>query len=190
MKKLVLTSMLLSASVSTIAYADTKSDKNDICPSDLKYKNINMKDMSFKYAKYNDHICATLKVNLDKNKSWKEQGSGWFAAGFGAQTMKDSNMFIFVPQKTDNKKVKYDVFANVGGAYGPTKPLDTKPTDGQIDLLSSSLGKVKFAIYPKKVANLADTGNIDMIFSHSKAATYQFIPPHVSAYDDKQMVIK
>jgi hypothetical protein len=171
-----------------LAYAD--SNKNNICPSDLKYKSINMKDMNYKYAKYQDHICATLSVNLDKNKAWREQGSGWFAAGFGAPTMKGANMFIFVPQKSNTKDVKYNVFANVGGGYGPTKPLDTKPKDGQIDVLGSSLGEVQFALYPKKVANLADNGTINMIFSHSKAGVYKFVPPHVSAYGGKKMIIK
>lgn len=188
MKKVLLTSLFLSISVSTIAYADRP--KSDACPSDLKYKNINMKDMNYKYAKYQDHICATLKVNLEKNKTWEEQGSGWFAAGFGAPTMKGANMFIFVPQKSNSKDVKYNVFANVGGGYGPTKPLDTKPKQGQIEILSSSLGKVQFALYPKKVANLADNGIINMIFSHSKAGVYKFVPPHVSAYGDKEMIIK
>ncbi|API86430.1 hypothetical protein [Francisella uliginis] len=188
MKKLILTSLFLSISISTLAYAD--SPKSNICPSDLKYKNINMKDMNFKYAKYNDYICATLKVNLDKNKAWKNQGSGWFAAGFGAPTMKGANMFIFVPQKSNGNDVKYNVFANVGGGYGPTKPLDTKPKEGQIDVLASSLGEVEFVLYPEKVANLADNGTIDMIFSHSKAGVYKFIPPHVSAYGDKKMIIK
>ncbi|ASG68488.1 hypothetical protein fh0823_15140 [Francisella halioticida] len=188
MKKIILTSLFLSMSASTVVYADNV--KNNTCPSNLKYKNINMEDMDFKYAKYDDHICAILKINLDKNKSWKEQGSGWFAAGFGAQTMKGSNMFIFVPQKSDNEKVKYDVFANIGGAYGPTKPLNTKPKKGEIKILSSALGNIEFALYPKKVSNLADSGTINMIFSHSKAGVYKFVPPHVSAYDDKKMVIK
>ena len=59
-------------------------------------------------------------------------------------------MFIFVPQKSNSGNVKYDVFANVGGGYGPTKPLDTKPKQGQVDILSSSLGEVEFALYTKK----------------------------------------
>lgn len=37
-------------------------------------------------------------------------------------------MFIFVPQKSQSQDVRYDVFANIGGAYGPTKSLDTKTT--------------------------------------------------------------
>jgi hypothetical protein len=46
MKKLVLTSLFLSISVSTLAYAD--SNKNNICPSDLKYKSINLKEYPYK----------------------------------------------------------------------------------------------------------------------------------------------
>ncbi|MDE5002701.1 hypothetical protein NAI78_09740, partial [Francisella tularensis subsp. holarctica] len=92
---------------------------------------IGMRAMSFRYAQYKDHICAILEVYLNKNKQWREKGSGWFAACFGAKTMKVSNMFIFVPNKSQSQDIRYDIFANFGGAYGPTKSLDTKPQNGQ-----------------------------------------------------------
>ncbi|ALB01526.1 hypothetical protein ACH24_01940 [Francisella persica ATCC VR-331] len=187
MKKVLLGS-LVAVAASSISYADNTLAA--VCPADLKYKTISMRDMSFKYAQYKDHICAILEVELNKNKQWQEQGSGWFAAGFGANTMKDSNMFIFVPQKSQSQYVHYDVFANIGGAYGPIKSLDTKPQKGQIELLSSSLAKVEFALYPQKIPGLKTSGKIDMIFSHSKAGVYQFAPGHVAAYDGKAINIK
>ncbi|AEB27555.1 hypothetical protein B4919_07455 [Francisella tularensis subsp. novicida] len=187
--KFIIASLFLSAGVCSISYADTV-DSTSICPTDLKYKTIGMRDMSFRYAQYKDHICAILEVDLNKNKQWREKGSGWFAAGFGAKTMKGSNMFIFVPNKSQSQDIRYDIFANIGGAYGPTKPLDTKPQKGQIELLSSSLAKVEFALYPQKIPGLATNGNIDMIFSHSKAGVYQFAPGHVAAYDDKAINLK
>ena len=149
-----------------------------------------MRDMSFKYFKEGNHICAILKVNttVSANKDWKEKGSGWFAAGFGAKTMKGSNMFIFVPKNLDTEKTKYNIFANLGGSYGPTKPLDTKPKPGQIKLLSSSLGKVKFVIYPNKINNLSvNDKNINMIFSHSRPAITKFAPGHIATYDGQSM---
>lgn len=163
---------------------------DSVCPAGQQAKTIDMKDMSFSYFKYQDHICATLKVDLDKDKTkdWSKDGSGWFAAGFGAPTMKGSNMFIFVPTNNSTQNTQYDVFANVGGAYGPTKSLDTKPADGQISLLSSSLGQVSFAIYPDKIdgMNINDK-KVDMIFSHSKAGVTQFAPGHISKYDGVSM---
>lgn len=117
MKKVLLSSLVLAVVASSISYADNASAA--VCPTDLKYKTIGMRDMSFKYVQYKDYICAILEVELNKNKQWQERGSGWFAAGFGAKTMKDSNMFIFVPQKSQSQDVRYDVFANIGGAYGP-----------------------------------------------------------------------
>ncbi|QLE79916.1 hypothetical protein FLM55_09300 [Francisella sp. Scap27] len=161
---------------------------NDACPQSQEAKTITMKDMSFSYFKYEDHICGTLAVDLSKNKDWSKAGSGWFAAGFGAKTMKGSNMFIFVPKNSDVKNTKYNVFANIGGAYGPTKSLDTKPIDGQIKILSSSLGKVNFAIYPAKIDGLSnDDKKINMIFSHSKPGMTEFAPGHTSAYDGKSL---
>ncbi|MBK2258234.1 hypothetical protein [Francisella philomiragia] len=187
MKKVLLSSLFLSLSVCSLSYADDTD--TSVCPADLKYQTINMRDMAFEYAQYEDHICAVLSVDISKNSNWQKDGSGWFAAGFGAETMKGSNMFIFVPEKLQ-EGIKYDVYANIGGAYGPTKPLDTKPTTGQIKLLSSSLGKVEFAIYPQEISGLSNSGKIDMIFSHSKAGVYKFAPGHIAAYDDKAMNLK
>ncbi|MDE5023051.1 hypothetical protein NAI81_12525, partial [Francisella tularensis subsp. holarctica] len=76
-------------------------------------KNIGMRDMSFRYAQYKDHICSILEVDINKNKQWREKGSGWFAAGFGAKTMKWSNMFIFVQNKYQSHDIRYDIFANI-----------------------------------------------------------------------------
>ena len=188
MKKVLLSSLLLSLGICSVSYAD--DTKVSICPNDLKYQTINMRDMVFKYSQYKSHICAVLEVDLNKNTQWQEKGSGWFAAGFGAKSMKGSNMFIFVPQKSQSQDVHYDVFANIGGAYGPTKPLDTKPKKGQIEVLSSSLAKVEFVLYPQKIPGLANSGKIDMIFSHSKAGVYQFVPGHVAAYDSKAINLK
>ncbi|AIT10175.1 hypothetical protein LO80_09455 [Candidatus Francisella endociliophora] len=169
---------------------EVATNNDNICPTGQQVKTIDMQDMTFLYFKYEDHICATLKVDLDKDKTkdWSKDGSGWFAAGFGAPTMKGSNMFIFVPTNTDTKDTQYDVFANIGGAYGPTKPLDTKPADGQISLLSSSLGQVSFAIYPNNVdgVNIEDK-KVDMIFSHSKAGATEFAPGHIAKYDGLAM---
>ena len=78
----------------------------------------------------------------------------------------------------------------LAGAYGPTKSLDTKPQKGQIELLSSSLAKVEFALYPQKIPDLATSGKIDMILSHSKARVYQFAPGHVAVYDGKAINLK
>ena len=173
---------------------DSKIDKQDttvnteqVCPSMNGAKTIDMKDMSFSYLKHQNHICATLEVKLDENNKWKTKGSGWFAAGFGAKTMKGSNMFIFVPKTLDPKDTQYSVFSNVGGGGGPTLALDTKPKDGVVDVLSSSLGKVEFVLYPDNVANLESTGNIDMIFSHSNAGVDKFAPGHIAVYDEKIM---
>lgn len=169
---------------------ETVTNTNNICPVGQQVKTIDMQDMSFSYFKYQDHICATLKVDLNKpkTKDWSKDGSGWFAAGFGAPTMKGSNMFIFVPTNSDTKDTQYSVNANVGGAYGPTKSLDTKPADGQISLLSSSLGQVSFAIYPNKVDGMSiDDKKVDMIFSHSKAGITEFAPGHISKYDGLAM---
>ncbi|QEO56570.1 hypothetical protein [Francisella marina] len=187
MKKILLSSLFLSLSICSLSYADDSG--TTVCPADLKYQTINMRDMTFEYSQYEDHICAVLSVDMSKNSDWQEGGSGWFAAGFGAETMKGSNMFIFVPEKLQ-QGVKYDVYANIGGVYGPTKPLDTKPEAGQIKLLSSSLGKVNFAIYPQKISGLSNSGKVDMIFSHSAAGVYKFAPCHVAAYDGKAMDLK
>ena len=163
------------------------SSKNS-CPTSQDIKTINMKDMTLSYFKYQDHICGTLKVDLSANETWSKEGSGWFAAGFGAPSMKGSNMFIFVPKNTDVKNTKYDIFANVGGGYGPTKPLNTKPKAGQIKILSSSLGKVSFVLYPNKVEGLSsDDKNIEMIFSHSKAGVTEFVPGHIAKYANQTL---
>lgn len=163
---------------------------DSVCPTSEQSKTIDMQDMSFSYFKYQDHICVILKVNLDKpkTKDWAKDGSGWFAAGFGAPTMKGSNMFIFVPTNSDTKDTQYNIYANAGGAYGPTKPLDTKPKDGQISLLSSSLGQVSFAIYPDKIDGMSiDDKKVDMIFSHSKSGVTEFAPGHIAKYDGLAM---
>ena len=161
-----------------------------VCPGMNGAKTIDMKDMSFSYLKYQDHICATLEVKLDANNEWKTKGSGWFAAGFGAKTMKGSNMFIFVPKTLDPKEIQYSVFSNVGGGGGPTLSLDTKPEDGVIDILSSSLGKVEFALYPGDIASLKSLDSINMIFSHSKASVDKFAPGHIAVYDGYSMDLK
>ena len=164
---------------------DIVINSKQICPNMQDAQTIDMKDMKFTYLKYQDHICATLEVKLDNNKDWATKGSGWFAAGFGAKTMKGSNMFIFVPKTLDTKDTQYNVFSNIGGGFGPTLPLDTKPKDGVIDVLSSSLGKVEFALYPEKIKGFESASKIDMIFSHSKAGKDKFAPGHIAAYDNK-----
>lgn len=74
MKKVLLSSLVLAVVASSISYADNTSAA--VCPTDLKYKTIGMRVMSFKYAQYKDHICAILEVELNKNKQWQERGSG------------------------------------------------------------------------------------------------------------------
>jgi hypothetical protein len=163
------------------------ADHSEVCPSTEKSKTIDMKDMEFTYFKYEDHICGTLEVKLDVNKDWSTKGSGWFAAGFGSKTMKGSNMFIFVPKTLDLKDTQYNVFSNIGGSVGPTLALDTKPRAETINLLSSSLGKVEFALYSNIIDGLGSTTKIDMIFSHSKAGIDKFGPGHIAVYDRKTL---
>ncbi len=153
-------------------------------------KTIDMKDMKFTYLKYQDHICATLEVKLNKNEDWTNKGNVWFAAGFGAKTMKGSKMVIFVPKNKDTKNTQYKAFGNVGGGFGPSLPLYTKPKAGTVEILSSSLGKVELALYPDKVKSLKDKNNIDMIFSHSKTGLKQFVSGHVAAYDGVALDLK
>ncbi|APC91260.1 hypothetical protein BBG19_0524 [Francisella sp. MA067296] len=47
MKKVLLSSLFLSLGVCSVSYADTAKNAS-ICPIELKYKTIGMKDMSFK----------------------------------------------------------------------------------------------------------------------------------------------
>jgi hypothetical protein len=193
----VLISCSANKSENTDDTVSTKIDKQNltanskqICPAIDSFENtktIDMKDMMFTYFKYEGHICGTLEVKLDANKDWSTKGSGWFAAGFGTKTMKGSSMFIFVPKTLDPKDTTYSVFSNVGGGFGPTLPLDTKPDDGVINILSSSLGKVEFVIYPEKIEGLKSISKIDMIFSHSKAGKDKFAPGHVAKYDGEKL---
>ncbi|MDE4957418.1 hypothetical protein NAI59_11140, partial [Francisella tularensis subsp. holarctica] len=76
--------------------------------------------------------------------------------------------------KSQSQDIRYVIFSIIVGAYCPTNYLDTKPQKGQIELLSSTLAKVEFALYPQKIQGLATNGKIDIIFSHSKAVVYQF----------------
>ena len=217
-KKLIAISVLLGASLAGCATKDNPVNNNEItakakvstqaintsmtdskisstnekqtCPSMDGAKTIDMEDMKFSYLKYQDHICATLEVKLDDNPNWTTKGSGWFAAGFGAKTMKGSKMVIFVPKSKDTKDTQYTAFGNIGGGFGPSLPLYTKPKAGTVEILSSSLGKVELALYPNKVKSLKGETHIDMIFSHSKAGLTQFVPGHIAAYDGFAMDLK